>query len=92
MKVDTHIPLAEIRAAQKRISDEIIRTPLVPLIGSKLPANIYLKLENLQSVRSFKIRAASNAIKLTDPKLLKKGVWTISSGNFAQALLGSLAN
>jgi threonine dehydratase len=86
MKVDTPIPLEEIKAAQKRISDEIIRTPLVPLIGDKLPANIYLKLENLQSVRSFKIRAASNTIKLTDPKQLKKGVWTISSGNFAQAL------
>jgi len=86
MKVDTPIPLAEIRAAQTRISDEIIRTPLVPLIDDKLPANIYLKLENLQSVRSFKIRAASNAIKLTDTKQLKKGVWTISSGNFAQAL------
>lgn len=86
MKVDTPIPLEEIRAAQKRISDEIIRTPLVPLIGDELPADIYLKLENLQSVRSFKIRAASNAIKLTDTKQLKKGVWTVSSGNFAQAL------
>jgi threonine dehydratase len=86
MKVDSPITLADIRAAQTRISDEILRTPLVPLIDDKLPADIYLKLENLQSVRSFKIRAASNAVKLTDTKQLKKGVWTISSGNFAQAL------
>jgi threonine dehydratase len=86
MSVDTPIPVADIKAAQVRISDEVVRTPLVPFLGSELPANIHLKLENLQPVGSFKIRAASNAIKQIDANNLKKGVWTVSSGNFAQAL------
>lgn len=80
------IPLSEIKAAQHRISGEIFRTPLLPLNANDLHAEIHLKLENLQSVRSFKIRAASNALKQVKRAELNQGVWTISSGNFAQAL------
>jgi threonine dehydratase len=64
----------------------VLRTPLVPFITEGLLTEIYLKLENLQSVGSFKIRAASNALKQTKKAQIRKGVWTVSSGNFAQAL------
>jgi threonine dehydratase len=80
------IPLEEIKAAQERISTDILRTPLVPLNVDDAPAEIYLKLENLQPIRTFKIRAASNAMRSMDKKLLENGVWTVSAGNWAQGL------
>jgi threonine dehydratase len=81
------IPLADILAAQKRISDAVLRTPLVRLSPlSKGPREIYLKLENLQPVGSFKLRGAANAIFQCSEKQLKKGVWTASAGNMAQGL------
>lgn len=80
------ISLEEAKAAQKRIEEDIVRTPLVKLNHVLEDTEIFLKLENLQPVRSFKIRAASNAIKQIEPKLLKKGVYTISAGNWAQGL------
>ena len=80
------IPLEEIKAAQERISTDIVRTPLVRLNVDDAPAEIYLKLENLQPVRTFKIRAASNAMRTMDKKLLENGVWTVSAGNWAQGL------
>jgi threonine dehydratase len=76
------IPLEEIRAAQKRISTDIVRTPLVKLNVDDAPAEIYLKLENLQPIGSFKIRGASNAIKSAKTEDLKNGVRALeSSGN-----------
>jgi threonine dehydratase len=80
------IPIDEIKAARERISEDIIRTPLVRLNVDDAPAEIYLKLENLQPIRSFKIRGASNAMRLLDKELLKDGVWTASAGNWAQGL------
>ena len=80
------IPIKEIKAAQERISTDIVRTPLVRLNVDDAPAEIYLKLENLQPVRTFKIRAASNAMRSMDKELLENGVWTVSAGNWAQGL------
>ena len=80
------IPLSEILAARLRIADAAIRTPLVALNAEEIAADIYVKLENLQPVRSFKIRGAANAMALTPPEQLKKGVWTASAGNMAQGL------
>jgi len=50
------------------------------------PAEIYLKLENLQPIGSFKIRGASNAIRTLDHEKIKNGVWTLSAGNHGQGL------
>jgi threonine dehydratase len=50
------------------------------------PADIYLKLENLQPIGSFKLRGAGNAVALADPVQLAKGVYTASAGNMAQGL------
>jgi len=80
------ISIEEIKSAHERISDTIIRTPLVKLNVDDAPAEIYLKLENLQPTGSFKIRGASYAMKSAKPEELKKGVWAISSGNHGQAV------
>jgi len=79
------IPLADIRAARERIRGAAIRTPLIrlPIDG---PAEIHLKLENLQPIGSFKIRGASNRMSLASPAELERGVWTASAGNMAQGV------
>src|SRR5580765_3860507 len=80
------IPLAEIRAARKRIRSLAVRTPLVPLNTDDSPAQIFLKLENLQVIGSFKLRGAGNAMQIADPKKLADGVFTASAGNMAQGV------
>ena len=79
------IPLDAIRAAQGRIATAIVRTPLLRLTVEDVPAEIYLKLENLQPIGSFKLRGASNAM-LRPPRALSHGVWTASAGNMAQGV------
>ena len=86
MKPYSAIPIDEIYAAQGRICGSVVRTPLVKLNHDDLPADIYLKLENLQPVGSFKIRGAYNAMAQLDPKEVRNGVWTVSAGNMAQGL------
>ncbi len=49
--------LAEIRAARERVAGIARRTPLVRLNVEDAPAEIHLKLENLQPIGSFKLRA-----------------------------------
>lgn len=80
------IPLRMIEEARTRIKDSVLRTPLVRLNIDNAPAEIFLKLENLQPTGSFKVRGASNAIALAGPEARKKGVYTCSAGNMAQAL------
>ncbi|MGN6792551.1 MAG: threonine ammonia-lyase [Streptosporangiaceae bacterium] len=80
------IDLTAIEAARKRIEGAAIRTPLVRLHSADAPAEIYLKLENLQPVNSFKIRGATNAVELASPGECAKGLVTASAGNMAQGV------
>ena len=80
------IPLKLIEEARERIKGAVLRTPLVRLNVDEAPAEIFLKLENLQPTGSFKVRGASNAIALAGPEAKKRGVYTCSAGNMAQAL------
>jgi threonine dehydratase len=80
------VSLDEIRAARGRIAPDAIRTPLVRLPVDDAPAEIWLKLENLQPIGSFKIRGAANAIALSPAAEIARGVWTASAGNMAQGL------
>jgi threonine dehydratase len=48
--------------------------------------DIYLKLETLQPIGSFKIRGAYNAVRRLSPDTLAGGVWTVSAGNAAQGV------
>ena len=86
MPLTDPIPLAEIRAARQRLAGAAIRTPLVRLNVLDAPAEIYLKLEILQPIGSFKIRGAANAIALATPDQLARGVYTASAGNMAQGV------
>jgi len=72
------IPLDEIRAARERISDVVVRTPVVAFDD-----RIQLKLESLQPIRSFKLRGALNAMRAQP---LQEVVVTASAGNMAQGV------
>ena len=80
------IELAEIEAARQRIAGAAIRTPLVRLHASDAPAEIYLKLETLQPINSFKIRGATNAIRSASERERAQGLVTASAGNMAQGV------
>ena len=80
------VTLDDIRAAARRISESVIRTPLVRLGVDGAPGEIWLKLENLQPIGSFKLRGASNALLAAPRDTLARGVWTASAGNMAQGV------
>jgi len=78
--------LDAIRAAAERIRGLALRTPLIHLNHDDAPAEIYLKMENLQPIGSFKIRPAASAILNAPPERIAQGVYTASSGNMAQGV------
>ncbi|MED5391088.1 MAG: pyridoxal-phosphate dependent enzyme, partial [Pseudomonadota bacterium] len=86
MKPHTPLTLEELQDAQDNIRGAVVRTPLVQLNVDVADTEIYLKLENLQPIGSFKLRGAINAIRNTDSKKLEAGVWTASMGNMAQGV------
>lgn len=85
------IPLRDIQAAAGAVYDLVFRTPLIRL---ELPAapdsrpetEIFLKLETLQPIGSFKIRGAHNAIRQLSADERRDGVWTVSAGNAGQGV------
>ncbi|MEO7086384.1 MAG: threonine/serine dehydratase [Gemmatimonadaceae bacterium] len=79
------ITVDDVVAARGRIAGTAVRTPLVRLYVDA-PFEIYLKLENLQPIGSFKLRGATNAIRLLPPDALERGVYTASAGNMAQGV------
>ena len=85
------IPITAIEEASRTVYELAVRTPLVrlelPLATSDRPAvEIYLKLESLQPIGSFKIRGAWNAVRALSREQLHAGVWTVSAGNAAQGV------
>ncbi len=80
------IPLDEIKAAQQRIRGKVNRTPLLRFYYDEFPGEIYLKLENLQPIGSFKLRGACNAMGVATKAMLADGVYTGSAGNMAQGV------
>jgi threonine dehydratase len=85
------ISLETIRAAAAHIYDAAVRTPLVRLdlpaaSGDRSAPQIFLKLEALQPIGSFKIRGAYNAVRQLRADELAGGVWTVSAGNAAQGV------
>ena len=73
-------------AAQKRLKKVVNRTPLTynQHLSRKYQCSVYLKREDLQVVRSYKIRGAYNMMSSLPPEQLKKGVVCASAGNHAQ--------
>jgi threonine dehydratase len=80
------IELSAIEAARERIADVAVRTPLIRLHLDDAPAEIYLKLENLQPINSFKIRGATNAVRMAPEADRARGLVTASAGNMAQGV------
>ena len=79
------ITLPQFEEARRNISAVALRTPLVRC-NSDGPAELYLKLENLQPIGSFKIRGAANVMARTPREQLERGVLTASAGNMAQGV------
>ena len=80
------VTLQDIKDAQQRIKGNVNRTPLLRFYSDNIPGEIYLKLENLQPIGSFKLRGAYNAMSTANESLLKDGVYTASAGNMAQGV------
>lgn len=85
------IPIGAVETAAQTVYEAAVRTPLVRLEfpfaqnGDTAP-EIYLKLESLQPIGSFKIRGAWNAVRALSRHQLDGGVWTVSAGNAAQGV------
>ncbi len=77
--------LDDVVAARKRIDGAVPRSPLIRLEGAGA-SDLYLKLENLQPIRSFKLRGAFNAMAVLSDGELAAGVYTASAGNMAQGV------
>lgn len=85
------IPLHEIQAAARAVYDLVVRTPLIRLElpdapGHSRSTEIFLKLETLQPIGSFKIRGAHNAVRQLSDEERRDGVWTVSAGNAGQGV------
>lgn len=84
MKITTK----EIEEAEKRLKDVVLRTPLQysKRLSKKYKADIYIKREDIQEVRSFKIRGAYNKTASLSKDEKKRGVVCASAGNHAQGV------
>src|SRR5262245_53073762 len=87
------ISLDTIREAAGIVYEAAVRTPMVrldataPSVTLDRPGpDVFLKLETLQPIGSFKIRGACNAVRHLTPEQLARGVWTVSAGNAAQGV------
>ena len=85
------IPLRDIQAAARGVYDLVVRTPLIRLElpdapGLSAATEIFLKLEALQPIGSFKIRGAHNAVRQLSDDERREGVWTVSAGNAGQGV------
>ncbi|MBQ4865720.1 threonine ammonia-lyase IlvA [Priestia megaterium] len=83
-----HVHLEDIMIANQLIKDVVVHTPLQrnDVLSERYECNIYLKREDLQVVRSFKIRGAYNRIKKLSPEELQNGIACASAGNHAQGV------
>jgi threonine dehydratase len=79
------ITLDQVEEARRNLAGIALRTPVVRF-GFDSPAEVYLKLENLQPIGSFKIRGAAHVMARASRQELERGVLTASAGNMAQGV------
>ena len=81
-------PVKEFLKARQRLQGIAYHTPLqyMQSLSEQYDCNVYLKREDLQIVRSYKIRGAYNKMSQTSRALLDKGVVAASAGNHAQGV------
>ncbi|MEC0232775.1 threonine ammonia-lyase IlvA [Paenibacillus kribbensis] len=82
------VSMEDIVRAHHMLREVIVRTPLQrdAVLSAKYNCNVYLKREDLQVVRSFKIRGAYNMIRSLTPEQMEKGIVCASAGNHAQGV------
>ena len=80
------VTIDAMTAARARLTGIALRTPLVRFPVERGSAEVYLKLENLQPIGSFKLRGGANAMAVAGPAALANGVYTASAGNMAQGV------
>jgi threonine dehydratase len=82
------VKLEDIIVASHLLKDVVYHTPLQKnfILSEKYNCNVYLKREDLQVVRSFKIRGAYNLMRSLPEEKLRRGVVCASAGNHAQGL------
>jgi len=82
------VSVEDIIHAHLTLKDVIRTTPLIrdELLSSLYDCNVYLKREDLQVVRSFKIRGAYHAIRGLSAEQLGRGIVCASAGNHAQGV------
>lgn len=87
-KASKLIPATKIYQSYRRNKDVVTHTPLQKsaFLSQKYQANVYLKREDLQTVRSFKLRGAATAFSKLTEEERKRGVVTASAGNHAQGI------
>ncbi|MFC7392017.1 threonine ammonia-lyase IlvA [Scopulibacillus cellulosilyticus] len=87
-KLLSKIHIEDIMIANQTLKDVVVKTPLQrnDLLSKRYDCNVYLKREDLQVIRSFKIRGAYNMMKSLTPEELQKGVVCASAGNHAQGV------
>ncbi|MCG7408101.1 threonine ammonia-lyase IlvA [Paenibacillus sp. ACRRX] len=84
----TNVMMEHIVRAHHVLKEVIVRTPLQrdPILSARYDCNVYLKREDLQVVRSFKIRGAYNKIRHLSEEELQRGIVCASAGNHAQGV------
>ncbi|MGZ7442930.1 threonine ammonia-lyase IlvA [Paenibacillus sp. TH7-28] len=82
------VGMEDIVKAHHVLSEVVVRTPLQldATLSLRYGCNVYLKREDLQVVRSFKIRGAYNMIRSLQPEDLERGIVCASAGNHAQGV------
>ncbi len=77
------VAMPQIEAARARLAGLSVVSPLVACDAAPAGKTVYLKLENLQAIGSFKIRPIGNAVLARAPAELSSGIYTTSTGNSA---------
>lgn len=82
------VRIEDILIAHSRVKEQIVETPLQrnEVLSQRYQCNVYLKREDLQVVRSFKIRGAYNFIRSLSSETASRGVVCASAGNHAQGV------
>ncbi|MGE7860996.1 threonine ammonia-lyase IlvA [Bacillus mobilis] len=87
-KVKERVKIEDILMAHNCMKDIVIKTPLQrdTVLSEKYDCDVYVKREDLQLIRSFKIRGAYNLIQSLSAEQLQNGVVCASAGNHAQGV------
>ncbi|MEO9852693.1 MAG: threonine ammonia-lyase IlvA [Reichenbachiella sp.] len=89
VEAEIRVPTYEgVQAAKVKLNNVVVRTPLMKNLNfsDKYEGNVFFKREDLQAVRSYKIRGAYNKISSLSDEENKSGIVCASAGNHAQGV------